>query len=54
MDGTVISEDDLQETLPERVTSQNPEVRDLRAKKALSGDRSEHRRHTWLYEDLLA
>ena len=31
-----------------------PEVRDLRGDTTRSGDLSAHRRHTWLYEDLLA
>jgi|OM-RGC.v1.037548342 hypothetical protein len=31
-----------------------PEAQDIRGRTTTSSDRSVHRRHAWLYEDLLA
>ncbi len=46
-----------QDTSPEHSQSgprEAPQVADLRAAQTRENDRSAHRRHHWLYEDLLA
>ena len=55
MDNQTPKTEPATERTPDRQNLQGQRVQaiDVRARALVEGDRSAHRRHTWLYEDLL-